>query len=135
MTDKKTVLSVGQCRPDQAAITHYLSSSFDIRILTADLRQTALELLQKQPVDLVLVNRILDADGGDGLEIIREIVRTQSTHGAAVMLVSNFPEWQDLAVAEGAHRGFGKAQLNRPETRKILAQVLETPAAPSASAT
>lgn len=130
MPNKKTVLSVGQCRPDQAAITHYLSSSFDVRILTADLRQTALELLQKQPVDLVLVNRILDADGGDGLEIIREIVRTQSTHGAAVMLVSNFPEWQNQAVTEGALRGFGKAQLNRPETRKMLADVLETPSAP-----
>ena len=40
------------------------------------------------------------------------------------MLVSNYPEWQQAAIAAGALPGFGKAELNRAETREKLAAVL-----------
>ena len=32
------------------------------------------------------------------------------------MLITNFAEYQDLAVQAGAEAGFGKAELHRPET-------------------
>lgn len=120
----RTILSVGQCRPDQAAITHFLTSHFDTQVVTADLPEDALKTLRDQAVDLVLINRKLDADYSDGLEILRQI--RSDTHLAAipVMLVSNFPEWQQVAVEQGAVYGFGKAELNRPETRERIAAVL-----------
>jgi hypothetical protein len=41
------------------------------------------------------------------------------------MLVSNYADWQQKAVEMGAVYGFGKAELNRPETRTRLAAILE----------
>jgi response regulator RpfG family c-di-GMP phosphodiesterase len=124
MSQKKCVLSIGQCRPDQAAITHLLTTNYDVDVLTADLRQTANELLKQRTVDLVLVNRKLDADYSDGMEIIKDILGADLPQRPAVMLVSNFPEWQDKAVAMGALRGFGKAELNSAETRAKLSALL-----------
>jgi hypothetical protein len=74
----KSVLSIGQCRPDQAAISHYLTSHFRATVLTADLAVDAYRLLKSQTVDLVLINRKLDADYSDGMEILRRRLHFQS---------------------------------------------------------
>jgi len=120
----KTVLSIGQCRPDQAAISHYLTSHFGTTVLTADLPEDAYRLLKSQAIHLVLINRRLDADDSDGMEILQQILGEKSTATLPVMLVSNFAEWQEKAVALGATYGFGKAELNRPETKQRLSAVL-----------
>lgn len=121
----KTVLSIGQCRPDQAAISHYLTSHFGATVLSADLPAEAYELLKSRTIDLVLINRKLDADYSDGMEILQKILGDKSTATLPVMLVSNFAEWQEKAVALGATYGFGKAELNRPETKQRLSAVLK----------
>ena len=121
---QKTVLSIGQCRPDSAAISLYLKTHFGATVLTADLPDEALAILLKSSVDLVLINRLLDMDSSDGLAILSQI-RVSSKPDVPVMLVSNYAEWQEKAVEMGATYGFGKAQLNRPETRERLAAVLE----------
>jgi CheY-like chemotaxis protein len=118
------VLSVGQCRPDQAAISHYLTRQFAAHVLTADLPEAALQVLRTEPVDLVLINRLLDADGSEGLKILEQIRNGSEQPGVPVMLVSNYAEWQQRAVELGALPGFGKAELNRPETRAKLEAVL-----------
>ena len=123
----RTVLSIGQCRPDSAAIAHYLTTHFRANVLTADLPATALKTLQCHAVDLVLINRQLDADGSDGLEILTMIRSGSANPDVPVMLVSNYAEWQQKAVGMGAIHGFGKAELNRPETRQKIAAVLEAP--------
>ncbi|MFM7831704.1 MAG: hypothetical protein ACKPJD_07930, partial [Planctomycetaceae bacterium] len=69
-------------------------------------------------------NRLLDADGSEGLQILHEIRRQEGWNGIPVMLVSNYAEWQQKAVAAGAVPGFGKAELNRPETRQRVAEAL-----------
>jgi len=43
------------------------------------------------------------------------------------MLISNFPEAQDHAVAAGALRGFGKTQLYNDSTAKLLRQAICCP--------
>lgn len=121
----KTVLSVGQCRPDGAAISHYMKSNFGATVIAVDLPDQALSALETNAIDLVLINRKLDIDMSDGLEILKSIRSTSSKREVPVMLVSNFPEWQDKAVQMGATYGFGKAELNRPETRARLATILE----------
>lgn len=122
---QKTVLSIGQCRPDQAAISHYLTSHFGAKVLTADLPVDAYQLLSNQSFDLILVNRKLDADYSDGMEILEHLCTDKSKAAVPVMLVSNFAEWQEKAVAMGATYGFGKAELNRPETKQRLSDVLQ----------
>lgn len=121
---RKTVLSTGQCGPDHSAIAGFLNSNFDVDILTSDLPADTLELLRSQPVDLVLINRKLDADYSDGMEILKSIKADSRLADLPVMIVSNFADAQDAAVEAGAIRGFGKAELSDPQTRQTVAAVL-----------
>lgn len=118
------MLSVGQCRPDQAAISHFLTANFGVQVQTADVANEALAAARQQPVQLVLVNRILDADGSDGLAIIDALQADAATRDIPVMLVSNHDDWQQRAVARGARPGFGKAQLRQPLARDRVAAAL-----------
>ncbi|MCA9036879.1 MAG: response regulator [Planctomycetaceae bacterium] len=120
----KTVLSVGQCRPDQAAISHFLTSAFEVSVTTADYAEDAIDAVKTESPDLVLINRKLDADYSDGMEILKALKADPTTASVAVMLVSNFSEWQEKAVAAGALYGFGKAELAAPETRARVAAAL-----------
>lgn len=121
----KIVLSVGQCRPDGAAISYYMKTNFGATVIAVDLSDQALAALETKPIDLVLINRKLDIDMSDGLEILKSIRSTSSKREVPVMLVSNYAEWQVKAVQMGATYGFGKAELNLPETRSRLAAILE----------
>jgi two-component system chemotaxis response regulator CheY len=77
--------------------------------------------LRQGAYDLVLINRKLDADYSDGLEIVRAIkADPQLTSSVPVMLVTNYPEHQDAAVAAGAARGFGKLEYGNPQTVEKL---------------
>jgi len=121
---KKRVLSVGQCMPDQASITRMLTRHFDVEVLAADKADDALAALRSGPIDLVLVNRKLDCDYSDGLEIIRQIKADDELKATPCMMVSNYPEHQDTAVTAGAERGFGKAELDKAETWDRLKGIL-----------
>lgn len=121
---QRTVLSVGQCGPDSASIARFLNQHFDVRILTSDLPPDTLQVLRREPVDLVLINRRLDADYSDGMEILRMIKSDPALTDTPVMIISNFQEAQQAAVDAGAVPGFGKAELSSHQTREIVAAVL-----------
>ena len=121
----KRVLDVGQCGPDHAVIRSYLTRHFDCEVLQANGVQDTLHQLKSVRFDLVLVNRKLDQDYSDGIEVIRKIKAEPSLVSVPVMMVTNYPEHQDEAVTAGAVRGFGKLEYDRPETRARLAAVLE----------
>lgn len=108
----KVVLNVGQCRPDTAAIGHFLKSNFGVAMVSTDLMDDTMEALRSQTFDLVLINRKLDADYSDGMEILAAIKQDSDLAKIPVMLVSNFEEWQLKAVEAGAIYGFGKAELS-----------------------
>jgi two-component system chemotaxis response regulator CheY len=120
----KRVLNVGQCGPDHATIHSYLTRHFDCEVQRADGLDDTLAHLSNGRFDLVLVNRKLDADYSDGIELIRVIKSDPTTADVSVMLVTNYPEHQDAAVACGALRGFGKLEFENAETRERLAAVL-----------
>src|SRR3990172_7104966 len=69
----KRVLDVGQCSPDHATIRSYLTRNFDCEVVQSHSAEDALQQLKNGRFDLVLVNRKLDADYSDGIEIIRRI--------------------------------------------------------------
>jgi CheY-like chemotaxis protein len=124
MTMTKRILDVGQCNPDHSSISRLLNQHFDVEIVRAHLESDAVESLQAEPFDLVLVNRKLDRDYSDGLGIIRNIRSDENLKHTPVMLVSNYPESQDEAVAAGAVYGFGKAELGNPDVVERLAAIL-----------
>jgi CheY-like chemotaxis protein len=120
----KRVLDVGNCSPDFSAIKRYLTSHFDCEVLQADKADDALETLRKQRVDLVTVNRKLDCDYSDGIEVIRQIKADPKLNDIPVMLITNYPEHQEEAMAIGAFRGFGKLEYGKPETLERLQPIL-----------
>jgi CheY-like chemotaxis protein len=101
-----------------------LARHFDCDVVQSHGPADTLELLSSGKFDLVLVNRKLDQDYSDGIDLIRAIKAEPRAAGVPVMLVTNFPEHQDAAQAAGAIRGFGKLEFDDPETREKLAAVL-----------
>lgn len=120
----KQVLDVGQCTPDHLAISRLIEDRFDARVSSADTQRQALELAVQTHFDLILVNRILDSDGSEGLAVIRELKSDPRTQSFPVMLVSNYQDAQMKAIEEGAMPGFGKANLNTQATLSQLEQLL-----------
>jgi len=120
----KTVLDVGNCGFDHALIKAMIESHFDAVVLQAHGADDALSLLRSRQVQLVLVNRRMDRDQSDGIEIIKRIEATPDLAGTHAMLITNYPEYQEKAVEAGAQRGFGKADLNAPATREVLEKFL-----------
>jgi len=119
----KTVLSIGQCSADHASISRLLQTKFQAFIKTADSIDEAVKHSHNSSIDLILVNRIFDLTGEEGLNFIRDHLAGPAKL-IPVILISNYADAQESAVALGARRGFGKAALNSPETEKILREFL-----------
>lgn len=124
---KKRVLDIGNCQPDHGAIRRMLEEQFEAEVAQAHGWNDAAQQLQQQPVHLVLVNRLLDRDGREGLEIIRKIKGDERFRGIPVMLVTNYEEHQQRAVEAGALPGFGKRAIGDPATVEKLRPLLDSP--------
>jgi CheY-like chemotaxis protein len=120
---RKRVLDVGNCGPDHAAIKR-LVGRFNCDVLQAHGAEDALDALRGGDVALVLVNRKLDMDYSDGIEVIRQIKADPGLSKTPVMLVTNYADHQEAAEAIGALRGFGKLEFDKPETLQRLQGVL-----------
>ncbi|MBA4106767.1 MAG: response regulator [Pirellula sp.] len=121
---KKRVLDVGNCGPDHSSIRHFLAKHFECEVLQADGAADALSALRNGQIDLVLVNRKLDMDYSDGIEVIRQIKDAADVAHVPTMLVTNYEEHHDAALKIGALRGFGKLDLAKPETVEKLQPIL-----------
>ncbi|HEY2415913.1 MAG TPA: response regulator [Pirellulaceae bacterium] len=120
----KRVLDIGNCVPDHAAIRRLLETTFRADVTQVDDGPGALAALRKEPFDLILVNRKLDIDYSDGLEIIQQIKAHPKLAAIPCMLITNYPDQQQLAVAAGAEPGFGKKELHTDQTKSRLAKFL-----------
>ena len=121
----KRVLDVGNCSMDHGAISAALRSQFAADVVQAHGPDDALELLRRGGFDLVLINRKLDQDYSDGLDILKTIKADPTLAATPVMLITNYAEHQQTAVASGAELGFGKKELNLPDTQAKLAKFLK----------
>ena len=120
----KRVLDVGNCVPDHAAIRSLLERTFGAEVVQAHSAEETLSLLQSSSFDLVLINRKLDQDYSDGLDIIKTIKADTALAKTPVMLITNYEDHQADAVAAGAEPGFGKLSLQTPQTKERLARFL-----------
>jgi DNA-binding NarL/FixJ family response regulator len=121
---RKKVLDVGNCVPDHSAIKQFLTKHFDCEVLQAHKADDAVATLREHEVHLVVVNRKLDIDYSDGVEVIRQIKADEKLSDVPVMLITNYSDHQDAAEAIGAVRGFGKLEYGRPETLERLKPIL-----------
>lgn len=118
------VLDVGQCDIDNWQISQMLTRNFDVVVERVLTHGDAVSALQRDDYDLVLVNRILDGDGTEGIELLKRIKSEPGTADVPVMMVSNYADAQTDAEAAGAVPGFGKNGLNTPETIACLQNAL-----------
>ncbi len=120
----KTVVDCGNCGPDFNAIRNMLKASFDVKVVQTHGPEDTLEFLRANDVVLVTVNRKLDRDYSDGMEVIRLLKADSQTASVPVMLITNYDEHQQAAMEIGALQGFGKLSLNEPQTFDRLQAVL-----------
>ena len=120
----KRVLDVGNCAADHAAIRSLIERGFDATVTRAHGEHDSLAVLRSERFDLVLVNRLLDR-GGEGMQVISRIKNDPDLARVPVMLVTDYPEHQRAAVEAGAEHGFGKSELQTPQTREKLKRLLE----------
>lgn len=120
----KTIMSVGQCNPDHSALASFLTKNFECKIIRIDSTEEAISALQKESVDLVLVNRKLDIDYTDGTILIDKMQQDVNLKKIPIMLISNYPESQEEAVSLGAKKGFGKLEFQSEESVKKVREAL-----------
>ncbi len=121
------ILDVGNCQPDHSTLCAYLKRHFDCEVIQAHGLQDTLQELRRESFDLVTINRKLDRDYSDGVEILKQIKADAELAAVPVMLITNFPEHQEAAVSHGGVPGFGKLEYDRPETLLRLQSVLGSP--------
>ena len=114
------VLSVGQCGADDYGMRTFLRTHVPGATVDAsDSSEEALAALRSASYDIVLVNRIFDADGASGLALIRQMKAAHDLAAIPVMLISNHASAQRDAITAGALAGFGKAELDEEAAAKI----------------
>jgi two-component system chemotaxis response regulator CheY len=121
----KTVLLVGHCGPDSSYLRMIVKKAAgDVSIISADDSRELTQALETSNPDLVLLNRELGYgfDPGTGVETIAILSRAQPN--LKTMLVTNYPDVQQAAVAAGALPGFGKRELGTPRVLQVLREAL-----------
>lgn len=116
----KTVVDCGNCGPDFHSIRQFVTSHFDAVVVQTHDADGTLDVLRRRDVALVTVNRKLDRDYSDGLDVVKKIKADSEVGDVPVMLVTNYEEHQQQAISEGCVRGFGKLALSEPQTAQLL---------------
>lgn len=122
----KTVLDVGQCNPDHSSISGLLTQNFDVAVERAHSHDQAITMAKDLQPALILINRLYDANGDEGMETLKALKADDATAGIPVMIISNYADAQQAAVAAGAVQGFGKSALSAPETLGLLRECLSS---------
>ena len=128
----KKIALVGHCGPDSSYLRIAVSKAErDVQVLSVD-DDSDLKRALDGGVDLLLLNRQLDYgfDEREGVDLIRKL--RAKYPGVKTMLVSNYPDAQAAAVAEGALPGFGKREIGTPRVAELLREALQSPAAAAA---
>jgi len=119
VSNPKTVVLVGHCGPDMFMLKTAVGRALpEATIVSVNDAEALGEY--RTPDSLLLVNRDLDGgfDSRSGLELIQHVIRQNNP--PVVMLISNYDDAQQEAIAAGATPGFGKTQLYDKSTAQLL---------------
>ena len=116
----KLLVDCGNCGPDFNSMRQMATTHFDVSVIRTHAADDTLKVLREQTVDLVTVNRKLDRDYTDGMDIVKQIKSDPELAGIPVMLITNYEQHQQSAVAAGCVPGFGKLAINDPTTVELL---------------
>jgi DNA-binding NarL/FixJ family response regulator len=120
----KTIVLVGHCGPDSSYLR--LAASGAVKgatVVSAD-DESDLSRHIAAGADLLLVNRVLDY-GFKETEGVALIARLRLSHPQVkTMLVSNYDDAQQAAVAAGALPGFGKREIGTSRVKQLIQQAL-----------
>lgn len=119
------ILDVGNCSADRASLRRTLQQQWDVELVSVDDGAAAIRELIAGPFQLVMINRLLDCDGSEGLNVLRAIKSDPRLASIPAMLITNYAEHQKLAIAEGAIAGFGKRELGTTELRTKIRHIIE----------
>ena len=128
----KKVLLVGHCGPDSSHLRMAIKRAVpDVEIVAAD---DSGELSKRLVggVDLILLNRELGYgfDPDTGVEVLK--VLRGSGDATPAIVVSNYADAQQAALAAGALAGFGKRDIGSQKVTAILRDALGIGAAANA---
>jgi two-component system, chemotaxis family, chemotaxis protein CheY len=121
----KRVGLVGHCSPDSSGLTIAVTSAVPGVKVVRVTDEAGVEKLLGEGVDLLLVNRAMEPgySASLGTDYIRKL---RASHpNVKLMLISNYPDAQAAAVADGALPGFGKSDLMSPRARELLSTALK----------
>ena len=111
------IVLVGHCGPDEWMLRSAISRALpNIEITTVNDEKGLTDYQQEG--HLHLMNRTLDGDFSVSLAV--DLIADTVESGARVMLISNFEDAQQAAISVGAHRGFGKSDVNATATADLL---------------
>ena len=102
-----------------------LSKIYDIEFHRADSFDDAIQKSLDQQFDLIMINRLMDLDRSEGMAILHELKSNPQTENTPAMIISDYQDAQEAAVAAGASPGFGKARLDTPQTFELLSNFLQ----------
>lgn len=119
------VIDVGNCGFDHGSLSGLIKQQFQINCDSVANGDELQRELKHGDVALIIVNRVFDSDGGDGVALIGQLKQNPESAAIPVMLLSNYAEAQEKAVTLGALPGFGKSSLKSEATRELLAGVLQ----------
>lgn len=125
-TMRKTLLDCGNCGPDFNSIRRMVTANFGASVIQSHGVEDTLEILRTRHIDLVTVNRKLDRDYSDGMEVVKAIKADPQVGSVPVMLITNYEEHQQSALAAGCVRGFGKLAIDEAATREAMEPYLGT---------
>ena len=117
------ILDIGQCGFDGPRMERLWREKLGAKVDRCPSGEHALSLVKQNSYNIILVNRILADDGSSGLDVIRDLLAAGTA--TPIMLVSDRSDAQDAAVALGAVRGFGKAELGAPETLALVKSIAQ----------
>ena len=120
----KKIVLVGHCGPDSSFLRITVGKAYPgAQVVSADDDATLGRHLG-DGIDLLLLNRQLDYGfhEDEGVALLKRLRAIYPNLRA--MLVSNYPDAQAAAVAEGALPGFGKRELNTPRVAELIREAL-----------
>jgi DNA-binding NarL/FixJ family response regulator len=120
----KKILLVGHCGPDSSFLRMAVRKAApDAMVNMAD-DDHALAHAVADGVDLLLVNRVMDAgfDETDGVAVMRRLAEFNPK--LKWLMVSNYPEAQAAALEAGARPGFGKRDIGSPKATEAIKSAL-----------